>query len=404
MDAAVATDDTAGMLALLLPLLLAVPIVSPAAADQAVTVERSAHSVTREMAALPVRVTGRVVTHPLRSPAGANAYLHGWPGVYFEAAFRGSRVILRFDDPNNEYRLLVDDRAPLTFAQPGRTDIVVGGLGNAPHRLRLETVTEGSDHPGTFAGFFVPPGELSLPAPPARARRIEFIGDSSMNGHGDRSTTRQCTPEEVRLRSDTQAAYPALVAKRQGADYQINAVSGRGLVRNYAGSLPDQTLPAIHPYAMPDRSGGYADASWQPQIIVIKLNADFVGDLKPGGRWATIGAVAVDYLAGFETFLATLHQRYPHAAILIWWFDAGAIPDRNTLAFVRAGQARLAATAAALGIPFVDFLPMRDLGFDRAACDSHPSLADHRKTADWLDAYLDAHASLWQGAAPAPAQ
>jgi len=83
-----------------------------AAKAQDVTVDAANRSVTADMRALPVHVGGRVETAPLPAPlpAGATAFLHEWPGVYFEAAFRGDRVVLRFDDPANEYRLLVDDR------------------------------------------------------------------------------------------------------------------------------------------------------------------------------------------------------------------------------------------------------------------------------------------------------
>ena len=192
-----------------------VALASPAAA-QTVTVDPANRSVTSDMQALPVHVGGRVEAAPLPAPlpGGARAYRHEWPGVYFEAAFRGDRVVLKFDDPANEYRLLIDLFPPITLAQPGTAEITIGGLGDGVHQLRLEKVTESINLPETFAGFYIPASARPIALQPPRPRQIEFIGDSLMAGYGVRSASRQCTKDEVRLLTDTQAAYPAIVARR----------------------------------------------------------------------------------------------------------------------------------------------------------------------------------------------
>ncbi|HEU4651296.1 MAG TPA: GDSL-type esterase/lipase family protein, partial [Croceibacterium sp.] len=290
------------------------------AAAQTVTVDPANRSVGGDMHPLAVHVGGRVATEPLPAPvpAGARAFVHEWPGVYFEAAFRGDRVVLKFDDPANAYRLLVDDLPPIALAQPGAAEVTVGGLADGVHRLRLEKVTESIDRPATFAGFYVPATARPIALPPPRARQIEFIGDSLMAGYGVRSDTRQCTREEVRLRTDTQAAYPALVARRFDADYQVNAISGRGLVRNYAGELPAAPLPAVYPRALPSRDGAWRDPAWQPQVIVVGLYTnDFSTPLGPGERWATPEQLVAAFTAAYRPLLAELHRRAPGAAVLV---------------------------------------------------------------------------------------
>jgi hypothetical protein len=62
-----------------------------------------------------------------------------------------------------------------------------------------------------------------------------------------------------------------------------------------------------------------------------------------------------------------------------------------------AAQRSVAAAAQAAGIRTIAFPVLPDLGPDMAACDYHPSLADNRKRAEWLTAYLEAHPELWQG-------
>ena len=88
------------------------------------------------------------------------------------------RLLLKFDDDKNEYRLKIDGTAAMPFSQPGRVEVVVTGLGPVRHQVRLDKITESVDFVRTFDGFFVPPEETVLPPPPPRSRQIEFIGDS----------------------------------------------------------------------------------------------------------------------------------------------------------------------------------------------------------------------------------
>ncbi len=367
---------------------------------QTVAVDPANRTVTSDMLPLAVHVGGRAVAEPLAKPmpSGARAFVHEWPGVYFEAAFHGDRVVLKFDDPANEYRLLVDAMPPIPLAQPGTAEVAIGGLADGVHHLRLEKVTESIDLPETFAGFYVPATARPIALQPPRPRQIEFIGDSLMAGYGARSDTRQCTKEEVRLRTDTQQAWPALVARRFDADYQVNAISGRGLVRNYAGESPDKPLPAVYPRALPSRPDEWHDGAWQPQIIVIGLYTnDFSTPLKPGEQWASADALVAGFTAAYAPLLAELHRRAPDAAVLVIRPDVPGQPDAQSAAMVEAAQRSIAAAAEAAGVRTILFPVLGDLGLANAACDHHPSLDDHRKLAAWMGAWLEAHPELWQG-------
>ena len=216
---------------------------------------------------LLVRVGGRVKQSlgPVVGSKRGTLYTHQWPGVYFETAFKGEKLFLTFDDSFNEYRLLLDDRVPLVLKPSGQVATEVSGLSKGVHRVRLEKVTESVGHVGKFGGFYVPREGRSVPLRKP-TRQIEFIGDSSMTGYGDRSSSTQCTAEEARALTNTQEAYPALLAKGLGADYQINAISGRGLIRNYAGSSPGKGMREVYPYVFFDRTEPYQDHSWRPKM------------------------------------------------------------------------------------------------------------------------------------------
>lgn len=381
------------------PVLLAacLAVASTSASAASLVKDARNQSITSSMKPLPVSVVGRVRTEPLSPPMphGSKAFIHQWPGVYFEAAFRGDRVALAFDDTANEYRLTVDGSQPLTIAQPGRAQFKITGLHAGLHHLRLEKVTESIDRIGAFDGFYVPADERPAPVR-QRARQIEFIGDSAMTGYGLRSSKLQCTQEEIRLTSDTQRAFPAIVAKRFDADYQVIAVSGRGLVRNYGGSTPGHAMLQAYPYTEIDGSRVYADASWRPQIILISLFNDIATDLQPGEKWKNLDELGGDYVTGYRQLIDELHRRSPSATLLLVWPDdsqAGDDPHmRDLMHTVRRGVEDAGARAGAK----LAFFSVTVDGAENTACDHHGNLRGHELIAATLTRYLEAHPALWQ--------
>ncbi|MET0307834.1 MAG: acetylxylan esterase [Sphingomonas sp.] len=368
-------------------LLLWFAAATDSAPPQVVTIDRDSRGVTQEMRSLAVHVGGRVEMR-------AQNYRHQWPGVYFESTFKGDRVILRFDDAINEYRAQIDDMPVVTLDRPGRSDVTIAALGSGAHRIRLDKVTE-SDTPTTFGGFYVPAGNV-LPSPPARRRQIEFIGDSSMTGYGARSDKRECSSEEVRRTTDTPRAFAALTARHYGADYQVNAISGRGLVRNYGGAVPDLAMARIYPRLFPSRPlPAYSDRGWRPQIVMIKLQADFIG-FKPEVRWKDFDALVADYVESMGRFIADLHRRAPDAAILLWWFDTSRASAAER-AMIDSAETRIGDAARKIGAPSITFLPFTGTGIGNSGCHFHFNIEEQRKVADWLQLQIDAHPEYWRG-------
>jgi hypothetical protein len=357
----------------------------------AIAIPAAAQSVTRAtwgaqdpagMRRLPLHSGGRV--QPVPGATGATDYLYRWPGVYFEAAFRGDAVMLRLDDPAIEYRLTVDRRAPIAILKPDKAEIRIGGLGAGPHRLRLEKVSEGGRAPGRFGGFFVARTATPLAIRP-RARQIEFIGDSSMTGFGLRAPSPRCAPGEAQATTDTPAAYPALIAKAVDADYQINAISGRGLIRNYGGTLPERAMGHVYPYALRDAPPAYRDPRWRPQLYVLSLMADFVTPVAAGERWRTMEAVAADYVAAVGRLAVLLHRQAPDAALAMGWPDMTGIAGGDFYQGVaeRALAAARAAGFRRVGTYLIDVRPLA-----RTGCARHYNAADQRWLAGEISAQL----------------
>ena len=317
--------------------------------------------------ALPVHVGGRAV----RGPGGAAEF--GWPGVYFEGRFRGRAVRVRFEAPAEHMRLLIDGEEKAVFKRPGRVDLLLDGLNDAEHDVRLEKLTESQTGGGRFLGFVAPAGVRPLPVHP-RTRQIEFIGDSYTVGYGNTSPKRECSRREVHDLTDTQQAFGPLVARQLGADYRITAYSGFGIVRNYNGGQPELSLPAIYRRLKPDDAGRLeaADPKWRPRLIVINLGTnDFSTPLRPGEPWRDRQQLETAYRAAYADFVRQLHARQPQARFILMGSDAFFPQVEQVAAALVPAIAKRVTT-------------LRFDKLDLGACDWHPSLADNRRLAELL--------------------
>jgi len=263
----------------------------------------------------PLNIGGRV-------SGGNGGFEFGWPGIYFETRFRGTAIAAQVEAEADHLRLLVDGEEKAVLKRPGRARVEIGGLAGGEHVVRLEKLTESQSGGGRFVGFFPVTGTL-LPSP-ARARQIEFIGDSFTVGYGNTSRTRTCTEREVHDTTDTQQAFGPLLARRLDADYRIHAYSGFGVVRNYNGTSRDLSLPAIYHRTRPGSPQGLTgdDRTWRPQLIVINLGTnDFSTPLNPGERWPDQKALKTAYRLHYVSFLRMLRARHPQARFVLMGSD-----------------------------------------------------------------------------------
>jgi hypothetical protein len=346
---------------------------------------RTGQFVSSAMQALPVHAGGRVVRD-------GRSYLYRWPGVYFETAFRGTAFAVRVDDPGIAYRLIVDARPPTAIPDAANAEVAVTGLSPGDHHVRLEKVSEGERQPGRFGGFFAARNVVALPVK-ARTRQIEYIGDSSMTGFGLRAPGPKCAPGEAQTYADTQAAYPVLIARRLDADYQVNAITGRGLIRNYGTRAPDMTLSRLYPLALRDAGPVYGDPQWRPQAYIISLLADFVTAPRPGERWDSMEAVTQDYITAFGTLAAELHRRSPDATLAVGWPSLAGLPAGTARMLQHLQQGTLAAGREA-GFRRVGTYEIDVRGLERTGCAQHYSAADQQKLAGEIHTQLVAQGLL----------
>jgi lysophospholipase L1-like esterase len=317
---------------------------------------------------------------------GPQEYRSQWPGTYFEAAFKGGDLWLRFGANHAIVHVVVDGKAPLVL-KPAADVYHLSGLGKGMHRVRVAEVSEDQNLPTTFGGMAIAGSEEGFPVS-SPERQIEFVGDSHTVGYGNTSTKGQCTTEEVWATTDDAAAFGALTAAHYDAAYQVNAISGRGVVRNYNGFAAD-TLPEAYPYVLFDRKQRYADARWKPEVVIVALGTnDFSTALNAGETWKTRDDLHRNFEATYLRFLQAIRQRDPQAYLIVWATDmangeiaaeAGKVVEQMR----QAGETRIA------------FVPVKGLAF--TGCHGHPSLADDQVIAGRLEQAIDAVPGVWQG-------
>ncbi|MCE6994966.1 cellulose binding domain-containing protein [Saccharothrix sp. S26] len=315
----------------------------------------------------------------VRAAEGVARYT--WPGIYFESRFRGTGVGIVLNDAANDYDVQVDGTTVASLVTPGRVTRWITGLTNAEHTVRLVKRTESAWAAGEFGGFLPAAGGAILDKPAARTRQIEFIGDSLTAGYGNLSTTRDCSANGgVDRNTNTDLTFGALTARGLGADYQVNAHSGRGMVRNYNGGEPDTTFRTFYERGLQNVPGDVwrNPATWRPQLVVVGLGTnDFSTAINPGEPWTADSLVAA-YKTAYQGSIDKLRTQYgPDTVIVV----------SATNLFAQTAQ-QVVTERNARGDNRVRFWNYDNPGLDRLGCDWHFSLADHRLISGLLNDYI----------------
>lgn len=335
---------------------------------------------------LPMLTGGRMLITPAPAAAfGAKDYISQWPGSYFRAAFKGPTVFFRIGEANEILHIVVDGQPATSLVKPEAGAYQVEGMTPGKHEISLFVATESQDAPDIFGGFAIPVSEKALTLRPRR-RQIEFIGDSHTVGYGNLSPRHACTQDEIWATTDDTAAFGPIVARHYDADYQVNAISGRGIVRNYNGFAAD-TLPEAYPYILFNKKQPYTDPAWKPRVIVIALGTnDFSTPLNLGERWKARDQLHADYETTYLRFLTDLRTRNPQADVIVW--------ATNMANGEIASEARkVVGERRKQGDAHITFIPINHLSF--SACDWHPSLADDQVVANRLIQTIDADPQVW---------
>jgi len=199
-----------------------------------------------------------------------------WPATRIVARFEGTEASVTlshtdgFSGGPSYYDILVDGQlsgGPVAVTGGATKYPLVAGLAMGEHTVELYKRTEASLGVDQFRGFDFGAGKLL--EPPARAaRRIEFLGESQIQGFGIESPTQVCAT--LADKHNARKSMQQLTATALGAEMVSATYSGKGLGRNSGGDT--RYFKTLYPLSVPDDDGTPWDfAKYVPDVIVVSL-------------------------------------------------------------------------------------------------------------------------------------
>lgn len=247
-----------------------------------------------------------------------------WPGSRIVASFDGTDVSVTITQTNGfsggptYFNTIVDGVPTDVFSVTGtQTVALAAGLAAGVHTIEIEKRTEAPFGTVRFEGFTFAGGAGLLPPPARLARKIEVLGDSTIDGYGvdgDRNVT--CTMGSApAMYNDVRKSVAWKTASTLGAELNLMAYSGKGLARNEGVAAGvGEKFGTVYGRTLPDVAGAWAFASYVPDVVVVSLGgADYSGD--PNGNFPA------GFAAAYAQLVTDIRTRYgagPHVVLTVW--------------------------------------------------------------------------------------
>ncbi len=310
----------------------------------------------------------------------------GYPAARAVARFQGTAASVTIRDAAlagsgpSYFDVLVDGAFSKTVSVAAGATTVVPLATNLPagdHEVELYRRTEAYTGTVAVGGWTFPNGVLL--APPARkARHIEFIGNSTLDGYGvdgNRNQPATCSP--LAKAHNARRSLIPLLADLLDAEAYAPSASGIGVLYNEnpnAGEHIAATYPRTHPLV----AGAWDFSSWRADAIVI-----MVGGTDLANPAVNPPPTQAAFANGYGQFLAQVRAANPTAKIFATTSptlndDYPANYQARTKS-VAALTAAVAARASAGDNQVYAFAFTQD--GDLTACDYHPSYALYQRMA-----------------------
>ncbi|MFL5729488.1 MAG: SGNH/GDSL hydrolase family protein [Cytophagaceae bacterium] len=335
-----------------------------------------------------IKYTGRIDFSNPKAPRFA------WSGVSIKASFQGSHCEVLLNDyasgeaPTGEananwFNLIIDNKKiqVVKCQKDGKQIYKVEALSDSVHTIEIFKRTEALIGEADFRGFILGKDKklLDLPAA-AQTRKIEFIGNSITCGYGNEGADKDC--KFSASTENNYMAYGAITARNLNAEYVAVPFSGKGLYRNYDEST-DETMPMLY-----DRIfASNPDIKWDfkkytPDVVVINLGTnDFAHSNPDSAIWVQT----------YIKFIGTIRSNYPNAHIIC--LNGSMMNDSwpqgtKSLSTIKKFLKAVITQMNDKGdnkVYMFSLSPQGSLGY---GCDWHPNVAQHKKNAAELTAFI----------------
>ena len=315
---------------------------------------------------------------------GASAF--SWPASTMLTRILGDDVSIALSSEGNEtyqdhsvsswFDVFIDGNKTSTFSLVPGVDsyALADGLTYGEHTVAVVKRTEPQMGAARFSGFVPGANTTLLPAPLARARQIEFIGDSITAGYGadgNVATYAGC-PNFTIETENAGSTFASMTASAVGAEMMAIAFSGKGIAQNDdCFGDPNLTMPVLYPTVLPGKGQSVWDYSaWSPQAVVINLGTNDY-NMNNGCAIPTDDA----FTQAWVGLLGTVRSRYPDAFILC---TVGPEVPSTNLARAQANIQAAVQNVQDAGDDKVSYVALAaDTGANGYGCAGHPNKATH---------------------------
>lgn len=220
------------------------------------------------------------------------------------------------------WRVDQDGKQLAIFVTDGKSveHVKVAGDGKT-HLYRLIKISESNPGGVILHGISTDKKGKLMDAPKFTNRRIEFIGDSFTVGYGCEGNVAD-QEDHVFETTNSSKSYAFLLADGFKADFQINAFSGRGLVRNYDNIVPEWKIPRLYNYTAPGfapedvaKTSDESSLLWNfdrfhPQVVVMFVGInDFQGNPPYGDKQ--------EFKKAYAKMINDLRSKHPGVKFLL---------------------------------------------------------------------------------------
>ena len=239
-----------------------------------------------------------------------------WSGSGFSVRFQGSGLAAEVysnlpDSRDTAYlKVCIDgvEQEDVRLQKDIQMLMLAEGLDpDAEHTVEVRKRTNVKSSTAGISRLVLTDGKILEPEEP-KERLIEFLGDSLTVGYMASKEGKTAGAWST-MTEDVTGTYIPQIAKAFDAEYQVVAVSGRGVVRNNGGD-EDILFPDVYRkldiYNYPDKDYDFAV---QPDVIVINLGSNDESE-------ANQNLSSKSFRKGLKAFLEEVRKNNPEAKIL----------------------------------------------------------------------------------------
>ncbi|MFW6220995.1 MAG: hypothetical protein ACOC4C_00890 [Fibrobacterota bacterium] len=301
--------------------------------------------------------------------------LFDWPAVQISARLKATWCKALIFGENDAFDVYLDDKQIKTIRLNGKDSsfVLFKDMPDTAHTLRIIKRFASWDSRVTFKGLLLNREAVLLEPEPRPKFRIELVGGSILSGFGNQSCCIDC--ESISDSSNSSLSYGAFLADTLNAEYAMIAVSGKGLIREWASPFQSTKMPFGAFYdrtVRSDPSLQWNFENWVPHLVILHLGGnDFSSRPHPTKH---------HFISVYRSFILRVQSHYSGCRIVC---VSSAKQPLHT--YVKETVDGLKAD----GMKNISFFSYPAIPFSQRGCAWHPNVDAHRHIADLLFQHLN---------------